>query len=212
VIVCIEGVDACGKSTQAETLAKRMGCELVAFPNYTSPTGHLIEGHLKRYWGALPHTGSQATYPEVSDVDALNAFVFQALQLTNRMELAVQIAKARKTDADLVLARYWPSGWVYGLADGLPEDWLYRIHEYLPQPDLFVLLDVDAEQSVGRRPQRRDRYEENEDLMARCAQLYRRLWREQAQERGKLWWRVVDGREGEEHVADAVWDAVSWLR
>ena len=146
-----------------------------------------------RYWSALPDTGSGTIHPEVGDVGILNAKVFQALQLTNRMEHAPAIAEALE-DGDYVVAdRYWQSGWVYGQADGLDPEWLVRIQAYLPQPDLNLLLDIEPGQSTERRPERRDRYEEQEGLMEKVAHLYRRLWREKSKNNGD--WVIIDGRD-----------------
>ncbi len=190
MFIAIEGVDAAGKHTQSKLLADKLGAKLHSFPDYSTPMGHLIEGHLKRYWSAQADQGT----PEGThrDAELLNAYVFQALQLTNRMEHAVAIREAQDDGEHIVADRYWPSGWVYGQADGLDPEWLLRVQEYLPGPDLYLLLDIDPAQSAARRPERRDRYEEQEGLMQQAAELYRRLWREQeAIEDGH--WVVIDG-------------------
>lgn len=192
MFVAIEGVDAAGKHTQSKLLADKLGAKLYSFPDYTSPMGHLIKGHLKRYWSAVPGVGS---IPEGvhRDLETLNAYVFQALQLTNRMEHAVAIREAQDGGEHIVADRYWPSGWVYGQADGLDPEWLLRIHEYLPGPDLYLLLDIDPAQSAVRRPERRDRYEEREGLMEQVAGLYRKLWREDGLHQYMGVWKVIDG-------------------
>lgn len=223
MIIAIEGCDAAGKHTQAARLARRLDAGVLAFPDYATPTGHLIEGHLKRYWSAQPDesreavesvgmvTGMDGQLIRIGDVDALNALVFQALQLANRMEHAVTIEKARAMENHLVLDRYWPSGWVYGSADGLDGDWLLKIHEHLPQPDLFILLDIPPEHSAVRRPERRDRLEEQAGLMERVGVLYRQLWRHMAEEHGQLRWAVVDGIGLEAEVEGRIWQAVERL-
>lgn len=212
MIICIEGIDAAGKHTQAAHLARRLDADVLSFPDYDTPIGHLIKGHLKRYWSALPDRPNLAESGfRLVDTAALNALVFQALQLANRMEHAVTIERARATGGHLVLDRYWPSGWAYGSADGLDGDWLLRIHEHLPQPDLFVLLDVPPEKSAERRPERRDRLESQAGLMEQVGVLYRQLWRRMAGEHGALHWVVVDGIGLEAEVEGRIWQCVERL-
>lgn len=220
--ICIEGIDAAGKATQSRLLAERLGAELFSFPDYEQPAGHLILGHLKGYWEAAPSAdgvykmgvvAAEDGRPiSLADTKALNAFVFQALQLTNRMEHATRISRLLAQGADVVADRYWPSGWAYGQADGLDGGWLERIQGYLPQPDLYLLLDVDPAHSVERRPDRRDRYEEQPGLQARVAFLYRRLWRERQRGEGGLRWVVIDGRKSIENVSQQIEEAVAAAR
>lgn len=208
MFVAIEGVDAAGKATQSKVLADRLGARLFSFPDYTTPAGHLILGHLKRYWSALPDEGSADAKVQVGDVDILNAKVFQALQLANRMEHASELDHLIAQGRHIVADRYWASGAVYGQADGLDPMWLMRIHEHLPQPDLNLLLDIDPGQSSERRPERRDRYEKQEGLMETVAVLYRQLWRTMADKYGQRCWLVIDGRGTVDDVRSQIWRAV----
>lgn len=209
MMVCIEGIDAAGKASQSRRLAHRMKAELFTFPDYTTRIGHMIKGHLSGYWTAAPRGPVDDPNPE--RVKTLDAVVFQALQLANRMEHAATIAGLQVDGRNVVLDRYWPSGFVYGTADGLDGDWLISLHQWLPQPDLFLLLDVDPAVSTQRRPERRDRYEKQEGLMTRAVGLYRDLWtvnRAKSQPFGTRW-VVVDGNETEDEVAADIWRIVS---
>jgi thymidylate kinase len=193
MIICLEGIDGCGKTTQAQALATALDGRVIAFPDYTSESGTLIHANLAGYWRA--------------DADPrVNALVLQSLMLTNRMEHAPAIA-ATPPDQHVVFARYWPSGIVYGGADGLDHEWLLRIHAHLPPADLWILLDVDAEQSAERRPDRRDRYEAQPGLMADVARRYREFWAEMRVYHGDAW-RVVDARGAVEPTAAAIWSAI----
>lgn len=167
MIVCVEGVDGCGKSTQAALLIERLKAKFFKFPNRDSITGKIIYEHLEKQWSS--------GYNRPGDSLKLDSMVFQALQVTNRMEFASEIKEAAGR-GNVVFDRYWPSGYAYGCGDGLNPDYLIRIHEQLPQPDLFLLLDVDVEDSARRRPERRDRYEEDAELLMKVAENYRTLW------------------------------------
>ena len=184
MIVCLEGIDACGKGTQSKLLANRMHAHLYHFPEYTSRTGRLIQRHLKGEWTAVDGSGA--------DSSELNALVFQSLMLTNRMELASQLMQHRLAGRDIVLDRYWPSGIVYGSADGLSFEYLLEIHKTLPQAHHYVLIDIPAEASKNRRPERSDRYERQEGLMENVAERYRELW-ELMSRLHMSSWHMVDG-------------------
>lgn len=208
MLICIEGIDASGKHTQAKRLAEHIGATLISFPSYETPMGKAILGHLKRYWSAAAaatvEPAGAGYFPDAEAVRALNALVFQALQVANRMERSGEIKATLASGKSVVLDRYWPSGWVYGTADGLDRDYLLRLHECLPKPDLAILLDVDPDHSVLRRPERRDRYEEDSGMMETAAELYRRLWVLMHNE-GKGW-VVQDGRGS----VNEVWQGVLW--
>ena len=199
MIVAIEGVDACGKATQSKLLAETLQAKLFSFPNYETPYGKLIKSHLLEEWfaGDTVDIGGNR-----SDNKNLDAMVFQAIQLANRMELVGDIKKASSL-GHVVFDRYWPSGYVYGSLDGLDRELLVRLHASLPQPDLFLLLDVDDDTSVRRRPERRDRYEKQEGLMSKVVERYRELWGHMASVNSRTW-EVVDARGPIEAVAAAI--------
>ena len=193
MIVCIEGIDACGKATQAKRFVKRTGARLFAFPDYETPSGQLIKANLE-------DDADCAFSP-----NPLNrALVLQSLMLTNRMEKAPAIHAYRMNGKDVVLDRYWPSGLVYGAADGLDYAWLVQIHKHLPQAHHYILLDIEPELSAERRPDRRDRYERQTGLMEQAAERYRDVWAEMTQYH-MSGWHVVDGDGTEEEVEKAIW-------
>jgi thymidylate kinase len=125
------------------------------------------------------------------------------------MEKAVQIARAGRDGRDLVLSRYWPSGVVYGGADGLDFEWLVDIHQHLPPAHHYVLLDIPPELSAQRRPGRRDRYERQAGLMQEVAERYRRLWSAAHQRAVRTQWHVLDGSAGIEDLEAQIWKIVA---
>lgn len=195
MIVCLEGIDASGKATQAKLLANRLHAFLYSFPDYETRTGRLINQHLRDEWCA---------YPQDPQSDAL---VFQSLMLTNRMELAPTIMRHRLNSQDVVLDRYWPSGVVYGGADGIDLDYLIEIHKNLPQAHHYLLLDVEPSASSDRRPERRDRYEAQQGLMSDAANRYRELWAMMKQFHASAW-QVIDGNGSIEEVESRIWEAL----
>lgn len=198
MIACIEGLDGLGKSTQCALLAARLKAKLWKFPNKDTPTGKLIYEHLERKWEVTTEyytpRGSNTVSEEIAD-----ALVFQALQVANRMEVATELMRDAST-GNVVMDRYWPSGYAYGKADGLDGEYLINLHRWLPQPDVFILLDGDPDTSAYRRPERRDRYEKDALHLQKVTENYRELWGRNRKAEPRRW-RVVNARQTVEEVS-----------
>ena len=157
MIITLEGVDRSGKSTQADMLVERMrgrGYEtrLFKFPDYSTPAGRLISGHLKS-GRADPKT-------------------LHALMAENRRERLGDIRRAMTEAHILVMDRYVESNMAYGLANGLDRKWLARLDKDMPKSDAVILLDMDAAESFGRRGDG-DSFESDHSFMERVAEAYR---------------------------------------
>lgn len=205
MFIVIEGIDGCGKTTQVELLAKHMWSKVFRFPNDDSPTGKLIRSHLEKKWAAREIAGHLAK--KIPEIDAL---MFQSLQFTNRLERAVELNDYVGTNTQHALSdRYHASAVVYGGADGLDVDYLINTQKWLPQPDLNILLDIPIECSLKRRPERRDRYEENIDFLRDVMGRYLGLWARMMGEDGDRWVILNGDRPKEEVHADIVGTVVS---
>jgi thymidylate kinase len=166
MLIVIEGCDGSGKSTVAENMAQRLGCRVLSFPNDAGVTGPMIRSYLRQEWWihrAFDSEGNDCRnlqYPFRPPVDCVgDALVFQALHIANRMEVMpkLQAAAADYTPyhaVNLILARYWQSGWVYGQLDGLDPQWLRDVHQGMAQPTLNILLDLDPQTAMKRRADR----------------------------------------------------------
>lgn len=209
MIVCLEGIDACGKGTHAARLTQRLNAKHWKFPDRRTPTGKVIYDHLEEKWACLQTDAEGLEVQNNPKEESLrDALVFQSLQLANRMEVASDIFEAA-SKGNVVFDRYWPSAYAYGRADGLDGEYLINLHQWLPQPDLFILLDIDPTQSALRRPERLDRYEKAPGLLAQAACNYRELWLAQ---RDSVRWVIVDARGTVESTAAQIEQAVAAVR
>jgi dTMP kinase len=205
-----EGFDAAGKRTQTEmmqTRLERLGCEVLAisFPRYKTQLGEIIRKHLFREVSLATHAGDtwEAHAPE-------DAMMFQCMMVVDKYDAAAQIAAALKRGATVIADRWWQSAFAYGAADGLPRDWLFQAHHLLPIPDLNVFIDISPEEALRRRPQLRDRYEQDREKQVVVRANYKSLWAEAGMEgpHRRLNWHIVDGEVSEQEVHERIWQLV----
>lgn len=173
-----EGGDGCGKDSVANAVAEKIGARRLNFPNDNGYTGPAIRSYLRREWAVCKPYNEGAGV-----VDShLSALAFQALQLSNRMEVMDILAQSEgSATRHHVLVRYLASGLVYGQLDGLPLEWLISIHRTVVRPQIHFLLDVSPEEVMRRRAARDgvltpERYEGKLDLTKKVVELYRELW------------------------------------
>lgn len=169
MILVIEGIDGSGKTSVVREVARALTHRLpqkvvaeLAFPNRQSPTGVVIDAHLRS-------TVGQAHW--------LDPYAHQALQVVNRLEKLPELIEKHRVN---VLSRYTTSALVYGALDGCDMAWLGRVTQALPEPDLNVLLAVDpvvAFQRMRARGVTSDAYERRGvEWFARCEERYEALW------------------------------------
>ncbi len=176
MLYVIEGSDGSGKDTIAKELAGKIDgdVEIINVPNDDAVTGPMIRSYLRKEWAIDSGFGD--------DSNNWSPLAFQSLQVTNRMELMPKLNKVVGSKTNHVIAvRYWQSAWVYGQLDGLDPNWLYDIHTTMAQPDVNILLDIDAKTSMARRAARDgdlppERYEGKLDFTTNVVGLYRALW------------------------------------
>ena len=138
--IVLEGVDRCGKTTQASLLVKHligMGLATVAmrFPDRTTMVGDLINQYLQ----------------SKSDLDDRAVHL---LFSANRWEAAPTLRKTLLEDgANIVCDRYAHSGVAFSSAKPSLEndlDWCRSCDIGLPAPDAVIFLDLSQEEAEKR--------------------------------------------------------------
>jgi len=175
-LIAFEGLDQSGKQTQAESLrdhliAQGRVCQLLSFPDYTTPIGAEIAKALH----------GERDYPPD---------VLQLLYVANRGEKRARIEAWVAEGVVVICDRYIASSIAYGEAHGIDPAWLGEIQRFLPAPHLTILLDIAPHTALGRKATARDRFERDLDLLARVRASYRRQaaaadWTRLEGERGK---------------------------
>jgi len=191
-LIALEGIDGCGKSTQARLLAERLGAILTFEPGAT------------RLGSALRRLLLDGDQPPVSErSEAL-------LMAADRAQhLAEVVMPALDAGTWVVTDRFSASTMAYqGWGRGLDRDQLAQLVQWATgglEPDLNVLIDVPVALASDRRSGSvGDRLEvEGDGFQQRVADGYRSLATE-----GATPWLVVDGTGSEAEVAAAVWSGV----
>jgi len=231
--IAFEGQDASGKQTQSKLLAEKIDALLLSFPRYETVVGKEIQRNLQYRSVAcdVRHVDFAGKTEHGLVVDeALNRLVRQALFLLDRYDAAPQILDALDNGRNVVADRYWVSGLIYGASDLLDAQMLERVHACLPQPDVWILLDVPAEESFRRRPKRLDTYESDLEKCKDVRQRYLQLFVEEqedaenckviqhlqfspdilreARQAAKQKWAVIDGTHNVEQVHNRVLEVI----
>ncbi len=187
----IDGIDGCGKSTQARLLAH-------ALRERTRRTVHHLREPGSTRLGERLREIVLARELELSP--AVETLLFAAAR---RQMLDELVAPALARLEDVVCERFHPSTFAYqSAAGGLPEQEVLGLLERwagAPRPDLVLWLDLAVESALARRPAPGDRIEDKgPEFQRRVAQGYRRY--------AELDARVVriDADRSEDEVARSV--------
>ncbi len=195
LFLVLEGVDGCGKSTQAALLAERLrglGRKVRALrePGSTPPGEKVRELLLD------PATGSLDP--------ATEALLFMACR---RELVSREILPALEGGEDVVLERFHPSTICYqGAGLGLGTERVEELARWTTpglEPDLVLLLDLPAAEALARLDRGRDRLE---GRGGEYLEKVRRAFLDWARSRpGTV---VVDASLSTEEVARALWEEV----
>lgn len=192
----LDGVDGCGKSTQASRLVARLQAQGRVVRHLREP-GSTAVGEALR---ALLLDTAVDLHPEVE------VLLFAAAR---RQLLAEQVAPALAGGEVVVCERYNSSTYAYqAVAGGLDEEAvldLLRAWVSPVRPALVVVLDVDPREAAARRSgERQDRIEaKGLGFQERAAEGYRRFV--DCHDHAVL----VDGTGEADEVAARVWEEVA---
>jgi len=176
--VVLDGIDGCGKTTQAlrlaEALRRGIGGEAGRETLHLREPGSTRLGEALR--GLLLERGGELS-------PAVEALLFATAR---RQMLDEVVSPALSRGAHVVVERFHPSTFAYqGVAGGLGEDAVVELLERFagsPRPDRVILLDlapeIAAQRMAGSRERRGDRIEDKGlDFQRRVAEGFRRYAR-----------------------------------
>jgi len=186
VFICVEGLDGCGKTTQAKMLVKRLKRDHDAV--YTAePSKGVIGRFIKRYCLHSDKRGSSV----------VEALLFAA----DRFEhVENEVLPALGEGMIVVSDRYVYSSLAYQGAVGLDLDWIEKLNQNAIRPNLAIFIDVKPETVVQRLKPKKS-VMENLETQRRVREVYLRFV-----EKGEL--ISVDGNRSKREVAESVMSVV----
>jgi dTMP kinase len=186
VFICVEGLDGCGKTTQAKLLARRLRRSYDAI--YTAePSSGKIGRFIKKHCLHGDKRGS----------GVVEALLFAA----DRFEhVENTVLPALKKGRIVVSDRYVYSSLAYQGATGLELEWIERINEHAVRPDLAIFIDVEPETVVQRLKPRKS-IMENLETQRKVREVYVKFVK-----KGEL--VRVDGNKSKGEVAVDLADVV----
>jgi dTMP kinase len=187
VFICIEGLDGCGKTTQAKLLAKKL--EKCHSAVYTAePSRGKIGTYIRESY----------LYGEKRLSIVLEALLFAA----DRIEHVENEVMPALNEGHLVISdRYVYSSLAYQGAAGLSLDWIEKVNEYALKPDLALFIDVNPEAVMGRLKPEKSVMEDLE-TQKKVREIYFKFV-----EDGRL--TRIDGGKSEKEVAKEVYMVVT---
>lgn len=156
MFIVLEGIDGCGKSTQAKLLADWFTEQRKEIVLTAEPTK---EGDIGKFIREILSSKKQIT-PEAL---ALLFVADRKEHLNNCIEPLLSEGKV------VISERYSLSTIAYQSAQGVDTDWLIDLHKYIRKPDLIIFLDVspeNAEVNIRKKLEQKE-----EQLKARIKEL-----------------------------------------
>jgi dTMP kinase len=155
--ICIEGLDGCGKTTQAKLLAKKLGKSRNAL--YTAePSRGKIGTYIR----------NRCLYGEKRLSTVVEALLFAADRIEH---LENEVLPALREGRLVISDRYVYSSLAYQGAAGLSLKWIKKVNKHALKPDLAVFIDVDPK-TVMYRLKRKRSVMENMETQQRVRDVY----------------------------------------
>jgi len=192
VLVNLEGIDGCGKSTQSKLLQKKLEGDGEKVIILKEPTKR---PHGQKLWDVLDGK-RKATNEEI-----LELFVLDRIQ-----HVEEKIQPALDDGAVVLMDRYYYSSMAYQVAGGIDVEEIREKHAFAPKPDIVLIFDLPVSIALERVKGHSDADEfEKEEHLEKVRVAYLDL------ENDPLV-RIVDATRTPEGIFGDVWKLVSEVR
>ena len=199
LFIAFEGIDGCGKGTQAKILVqnlKGIGKDVILTMEPTKgPIGRMIREHMSS--------------PFLDDKTL--ALMFAGDRIEHLQKEVIPEMEAGKI---IVSDRYVYSSIAYQ-GQMVDIEWVGKVNSYAEKPDLVFILDVDPRTARKRMEDRDDDFEyfeEDPDFQEGCRRTFNGFPKgKHLPESLKTKFVVIEGDKGISEISDIVWDHVSAL-
>ena len=192
MLINLEGIDGCGKSTQSQFLMDKFESDNEKTILLKEPTNGKYG---QKLWEML--SGKiEATTEEI-----LELFVLDRKQHVNE-----KIKPALDEGRIVLMDRYYYSTMAYQVAAGIDVNRIRRDNHFAPEPDIVLIFDLPADLAMKRvRSHSIADVFEKEEYLERVRKAYLNL------ENDSLV-RIIDATRSPEEIFDEVWRLVSEVR
>ena len=192
VLVNLEGIDGCGKSTQSKLLREKLEGEGEKVIILKEPTKR---PHGQKLWDVL-HGKRKATNEEI-----LELFVLDRIQ-----HVEEKIQPALDDGTVILMDRYYYSSMAYQVAGGIDVEDIRKKHAFAPKPDVVLIFDLPVSVALERVKGHSDADEfEKEEHLEKVRVAYLNLGNDPLV-------RIVDATVTPEEIFGNVWRLVSEVR
>ena len=192
VLVNLEGIDGCGKSTQSKLLLEKLEGEGEKVIILKEPTKR---PHGQKLWDML-HGKRKATNEEI-----LELFVLDRIQ-----HVEEKIQPALDDGTVILMDRYYYSSMAYQVAGGIDVEEIREKHAFAPKPDIVLIFDLPVSIALERVKGHSDADEfEKDEHLEKVREAYLDL------ENDPLV-RIVDATGTPKEIFGNVWRLVSEVR
>ncbi len=155
MLIVLEGLDNCGKTTQAELIydfLRKEGYNVHVSKELTTEIGRVIKRYFK----------NEAFEP------VLKALLFAADREKRLEDVKVKL----KRNEIVIMDRYIHSAIVYRRAEGLDHDWVRLVNKHVPAYDVGIYIDITPEESMKRYTSRKDNIKYSLDILRKIREYY----------------------------------------
>ena len=192
MLVNLEGIDGCGKSTQSKLLREKLEEKGEKVLILKEPTKR---PHGQKLWDVL-HGKRKASNEEI-----LEFFV-----LDRKQHVEEKIQPALDDGTVVLMDRYYYSSMAYQVAGGIDVEEIREKHVFAPKPDVVLIFDLPVSVALERVKGHSDADEfEKEEHLEKVREAYLDL------ENDPLV-RIVDATGTPEEIFEDVWRLVSEVR
>ena len=192
VLVNLEGIDGCGKSTQSKLLLEKLEGKGEKVIILKEPTKR---PHGQKLWDVL-HGKKKASNEEI-----LELFV-----LDRKQHVEEKIQPALDDGTVVLMDRYYYSSMAYQVAGGIDVEEIREKHVFAPRPDVVLIFDLPVSVALERVKEHSDADEfEKDEHLEKVRTAYLDL------ENDPLV-RIVDATGTPEEIFEDVWRLVSEVR
>ena len=192
MLINLEGIDGCGKSTQSQFLMDKFESDNEKIVLLKEPTNGKYG---QKLWEMLS-----------GKIEATTEEILELFVLDRREHVNQKIQPALDEGKIVLMDRYYYSTMAYQAAAGIDVNRIKKDNEFAPKPDIVLIFDLPADLAMKRvRSHSVADVFEKEEYLERVRKAYLNL-------EGDSLVRIIDATRTPEKIFDDVWKLVSEVR